>query len=392
MDELFNDKIIREFCESLSVEFSNRNLFPYRDYSRFIYKNPKTDFGKKCSSLFLNVRNKISNDELWGKLIELKSSSQAVATALFMADNKGDYDRDKVAINIAASLIQEKMFNLDIHVEKIGDTGLCDELGITINKDGLVNLSDTRLLLKKQGIVFNEVDLIYPHQFFRRYYSSNFVGMPALLSKSKSNGLDVSLRIDPLRRTEAKNYLEVMELDHWHGPPFSDEILINTHVNTRTVHVSRGVDDLNYDPRYTVFRTKMMDKNIREFMIEEYCPTELIGGRKSPGVGDKYVIQKFAHVCFDQGSNLFTHLDGAVRIFEISEYREFFSKIETGNDVDEKIGARHKMFLVEGEFDRSLAEDLLTEWFRYNSHIQEYFSNVTIEPAISYEKLREISS
>jgi hypothetical protein len=389
--ELLNNQDIDRFARAIAIELANRNLFAF-DFHIFISEEPKTTLGKDCSNLYLIVKKLLTEGDCFSDLSRLDPKPQWISLALEFGKNNGKYDLNKVAVHLCVGLVQQRVPSLDDHVKNLSNHSLCEQLGININDDFLTDLSDKRLQIMNHGIIFDKTTLIYPHQFLRRYYSSNFVGMPSLLNKALQAGASVHLRIDPLRKTRSEYYRNILELDYWYGPRFSRNLLKDQHRSERTLHFSRGIHCSNYDARFTIFRTKMMGRGVREFMIEEYCPLELPGfsGSKSPGVGDNFYIQKFAHICYDQKHECFVHLDGAVRVFDKKQYSSYFKEIEEGRDIDEKAGIRHKIFLVEGKFEEDLAQEILTEWFRYNPHIQEYFSGENVEPLITYEKLKEI--
>ncbi len=381
--EQFKSENINSICRSIAEELANRNLFALRDFSSLVYSEIQTPFSELCSELFLLVKAILSNNDNLQKFLEIAPQSQAVGTALFMGKSDNGYDIEKVALNYAIFLVQDAGLHLDDHVQNLLNRTLFDELGIDIDKDFLTDLSNQKLVLKNHGIIFDEIALIYPHQFLRRHFSSNFVEMPSLLNKALDLGLRVYLRIDPLRKTTPNHYRDVMEFDYWHGKPLSESLLNDKHTSTRTVHGNPESSMLNYYIKQTVFRTDMMDDNIRQFKIEEYADTKREGGSPTNGAGNNFFIQRFAHACYDQQIKKFTHLDGAIRVFQKSEYEGYLTDIESGKEVDEKIGERHKMFLVEGEFDQSLTSELFAEWFRYNDHIQEYFSGIQSEDSSS---------
>lgn len=382
--DLFETDEINSISSSIAKEFANRNLFALRDFSSLVYSEFKTPLSKSCSDLFLLVKVILETGDNLHNFVEIMPRPQAVGTALFMGKTDNGYDIEKVALNYSIFLVQDAGLHLDDHVQNLLNRTLPDELGICIDKDFLTDLSNPKLILKNHGIIFDEKILIYPHQFLRRCFNSNFVEMPSLLNKALDLGLRVHLRIDPLRKTTPDYYREVMELDYWHGQPLSESFLGDNHTSARTVHGNSESSILNNHVKRTVFRTDMMDDNIRQFKIEEYSDTLTEGGSPTYCAGTNYFIQRFGHACYDQRLRKFTHLDGAVRVFRKDEYEGYLRDIESGKDVDEKIGDRHKMFLVEGEFDQSLASGLLAEWFRYNNHIQEYFSGIQSEDS-SYE-------
>lgn len=368
-------------CSLIAKELADRNLFAIRDFPIFVSDDPGTPFSKTCSDLVLLVKGILNQDDNLLKLTKIVPRPRSVGHALFMAGTEDGYDLDKVALHYSVCLVQEKRAHLDEHIKSLSNRSLCDELGIKVDDDFLTDLSDPKLVLKNHGIIFDNKVLVYPHQFLRRHLSSNFVEMPVLLNRALESGLSVHVRIDPLRRSLPEYYRDVMEFDYWHGQPFSEALLKNKHTVARTIHGNVEANMLNHYIKRTVFRTDMMENNIRQFKIEEYADFESESGSPTNGAGDDFFIQRFAHMCYDQRIDKFTHLDGAVRVFPKEQYKNYLKEIESGNDIDEKVGARHKLFLVEGEFDQSLANDLMSEWFRYNSHIQEYFSTDHTEDA-----------
>jgi hypothetical protein len=388
MKKLFESHLISKLAQAISNEFENRNLFPLIDFIRFLEE--KSVLGENCQKLQKIILLAITHRKSFNKLLSESKKSAWIRSALEFGTNGKTYDLDLIATHLCIYLVQEKATSIDRHIDLLDNNLLSKELNIPTDDNLLIDLSNKQLKLENHGIFVRGKTLVYPHQFLRRFYSANFVGMPPLLNKAFSKGLSVKLRIDPVRQTISDHYREIVEFDLWHGPKFSKQLLMNKHLSSRTQHISRVYYCFSYDPKFTTFRTKMMDKDLREFSIEEYCPLNLPFGNVSPGVGDKYCIQKFAHFTFDQNLGCITHLDGAVRVFEVEKYAKYFELIESGLDVEEKIGSRHKMFLVEGRIDDELAQEMLTEWFRYNPHIQEYFSGTTVEPTMTFSQYDEI--
>lgn len=117
----------------------------------------------------------------------------------------------------------------------------------------------------------------------------------------------------------------------------------------------------------------------RQFMIEEYVPltNPVQPTRRIHGIGKKYCIQKFAHFVYDQEQQIISHIDGAVRTFAVKDYAEALDIVTKGSEPDKRIGTRHKLFKVEGSISIEQVQSLLYEFFMYNPHIGEYFSNAT---------------
>jgi len=388
--KVFDNIEIQKLSQDIAVELENRNQFPLVEFPQYLSEEINDDLATKCLDLCSRVKKIINNKDVFSKF--LQSDDKYVKNALFMAHENNGYNLDKVSVYTCVNLIQKKYTSLDKYVDALKDVSLCQKLKIITDKDNLVDLNDDRMILKNHGIVFNETKLIFPHQFLRRFYHANFVGIPPLLKKALNKNLKVKVRLDPFRETTANFYQDLVEADYWHGPKFSEKLLQDKKTEGMTLHKSLGIYGLSYHVQATIFRTKMKGDSIREFMIEEYCPLIDPWDNKSCGVGKKYCIQKFAHFNYDQNKKVITHLDGAIRVFEIKEYQKYFEQIEQDHDVDDKIGVRHKLFLVEGNISEEFGKDLLIEWFRYNPHIIEYFTNTTIETMISYEEHEKLKN
>jgi len=398
ISSLFYTSEIDQLAKTIAKELDNRNFATVYDYPRSVFSNKDLGdtFTKNCKTMHAQLLSIISKDGMLDLLNNTAEKPDWLRYSLgFGGIEDGNQDIERISLGIGVTLIERQKTKFDEHIKHLNDSRLVEKLGlhITDTNNLLVSLSDKRLELRNHGLILNGNVLIYPHQFLRRFYSANFVGIPHLLNKAKTMGAEVSIRIDPLRKTIPKYYREIVEADYWGGIQFSKKLLQDKYLTGSTLHGSRGLTSLVYHADFTIFRTKMMDKNQREFMIEEYCPLEQpfwSSAEKSPGVGEKYSIQKFAHFVYDQQKNCFTHLDGAVRVFTIKEYGGYFETVKAKINSGEKIGKRHKLFLVEGIISEELAQELLTEWFRYNPHITEYFTGTTIEPSITYEQLESL--
>lgn len=253
-----------------------------------------------------------------------------------------------------------------------------------MDSEGL-NVLTSDMDLRKQGLVLPHKDvLIYPHQFLRRFYSANFVNILTLLEKCRSQGLEVRLRIDPFRATQPKFYQDVFEADYWQGVPFDQSVFFDGDAKPKVaVHGTRADDQIQnatWPLTETIFRTDMSDHKIRQFAIEEYASsTSPLGPRGSvPGIGERFAIQKFAHFEFDQSARAFTHLDCAIRVFELAAYSSVLDSICDGEVPEKHIGHRYKLFKVCGLLNFDIIQELLFEFFMYNPHLQEYFSPYSV--------------
>jgi hypothetical protein len=305
--------------------------------------------------------------------------SLRVAVALANSGHEQEEEiRAQFTRHAVADVLADFMPDIEDYVQHLTDTALMDELGLESDGDMLVDISAPGIAeVRQHGVVLSDNVMVYLHQFIRRFYSGNFVGLPAMLREFIDDGFSVKARLDPLRSwLHPALYRAIIEEDYWHGPVFGAALLNCTDENQMsTVHWTDDNDYGQYPVKFTIFRTSMMDDCQRQFMIEEYTPPQdpWSGERNRYGFGQNYCIQKFAHFVYDQSLGTITHIDGAVRVFEVDEYAAIFRAALTGNVPESRIGDRHKLFLVEGSLDLNRAQRLLYEFFMYNGHLEEYF-------------------
>lgn len=102
-----------------------------------------------------------------------------------------------------------------------------------VDKDGLADYRDLAGRMKQiQPGVFHDSErdvLLFAHRFFRRslshrnklntYFLQSFDGVAR-----SNNGLRVRIRLDPDILGHPESAKEIVEMEYWHGPKFSDDI------------------------------------------------------------------------------------------------------------------------------------------------------------------------
>ena len=303
-----------------------------------------------------------------------------------------NYARENVDYDLFISyflmpLISKNSPGVDDYINSAKDFGLLNELNINPNRYGLIKLTKP-LQLCKHALIVNDDVMIYPHQFLRRFYSSNFVDILTILQGCNDWGFKVWLRIDPFRKTTPEYYRDLREADYWHGKPFSGQLLNDREAEPYTaVHnvplQGQEFQDLTYPLRYTTFITSMMEEStgLRQFSIAEYIPSPTAyTGSRLYGAGNQYIIQKLGHFVFDQRQQSFEHIDGSVRYFTHEQYEKLFQTVVSGKIVPMKEGEsknRIKLFKVAGALPLKIVQSIMYQFFMYNPHIEEYFQGVT---------------
>lgn len=244
---------------------------------------------------------------------------------------------------------------------------------LSIDKDGLTTIAND-FKVEDHGIVYKDKYLIYLHPFLRRFFTSNFVDLPAIFRLAIKDNIRLKVAIDPLRITFPRHLKHIIEADYWYGEFFSIKMLNDVNNYGVTVHArgeqNKEVYDLTFPLSKTVFYTKLYSSNLKEIQIEEIVPTD---SRVSST--NKYTLHRFAHAIWDIDKQCFTHLDGSVLIYKNDEHNKRIKyDWKSLDSAYATKSLRKKLFRLDGEIDIKLAKDILNGYFRYNELVEEYLA------------------
>src|SRR6266567_525497 len=371
---------IQGLLKVLAREYHNRNLD--------LDSNVTTSDSKAIQSdplvrNYVRILEMIHNKILQTNLTSLTSQEDEefyFSTIWYGGDEDVIMHTERAARMVISYLLGMHLPDIDEYITRIEDYNLPKRLGILVDDEGLVVLDKGMELRGHALILPSQKTMIYPHQFLRRFYHANFVNMLYMLENHRKEGKKVKIRIDPMRVTHSKYYGGFIEEDFWHGKKFTASLLQSRDKTPlRTLHRTNGDHDPFYPVDFTLFRSDMMSDTERQFAIEEYVPltNPVQPTRRIHGIGKEYCIQKFTHFVYDQRRQSISHIDGAVRTFSIKDYAEVLDIVTEGREPGKHVGERHKLFKVEGDISIEQIQSLLYEFFIYNPHIGEYFSNTT---------------
>lgn len=263
--------------------------------------------------------------------------------------------------------------------------------GIKTDDDGMISLSNSSLQIRKYGFVHDE-KVIFPTPMLRRFGTGNFIEINNIFRKQLDKGNEVEVRLDPFISERKAENLETIEHDYFYGPNFSNNLLEKDGSLNTTIHYTNYADRDNrevifqsnvYPIKYTIFRPSWIDRDLNQiqYYIEELMlpdKTQLNGKEIYTHYhGKKYCAQKFVHFVYDRNEKCFEHIDGAIRIFGIEEYRNFFDDFELSGckDYNQHIPGleRYKLFKIKGKLTKIDVMDVLRDYFLYNPHVKEYF-------------------
>ena len=225
--------------------------------------------------------------------------------------------------------------------------------------------------------VFHDPDrdlLLFPHRFFRRSLSHrnklNAYFLQSFDATARENStLRVRLRLDPDLVGHPASTRNLIELEHWRGPLYSDDIAA----------IPKGVAEHKADERTKLYegvdRTQVWWKapesrrvggeafDYRTFEIEELIENP------SGGLGFDHFGCRYAHAEFSADAAAITHFDGAVRAYSLEHCLE---RIETSIDRAGKHADYTKVFRFDGALAIPHWKRLLSDFFRGNKLIPEY--------------------
>lgn len=253
------------------------------------------------------------------------------------------------------------------------------------DKDKLIPLE---VLLKKfeplTGGLFKakKSDLIlFIHPYFRRSlsrfnnFNSNFLDQ-FLRLKEINEEVNLKIALDEDMVGYAPSFAPPIELAYWYGPKFNNDI-VNIPKDI-TVHLSMDRDKFFYGLNRTEFRWKPY-KNLRIFEAEE------LKDIKYPSLGiseDKFGC-RYVHSQFDITNKTFNHFDGALKIYTLEKMRRRLNK---NLNKSGKKSEYTKIFRIDGKLDIDEWKSLVSNYFKENSLVIEYFNGKILEKETNVEK------
>lgn len=264
--------------------------------------------------------------------------------------------------------------------------------GEHVDKDGLTyyHALIKRLKVLQPGIFLDpEKNLIlFAHRFFRRslshrnklndYFLTTFHRIATQLG-----GLTSRLRLDPDLVGHPDTLTNLLELEYWHGPKFTDDILsippgASEHKAADRVRFYEGVDKTHFWWKNQEVRTQGgADETYRTFEIEELIDN-VSGGLE----GDRYGC-RYAHAEYSPSASAITHFDGAIRAYSVEAYLE---RIDKQIDRAGKHSEYTKLFRFDGPMAVESWKRALSDYFRGNPLIPEYLGAPRLDVAEQMDK------
>jgi hypothetical protein len=290
-----------------------------------------------------------------------------------LADKIAPYSLDQANFyRIEAYVASKKGLAADLY------PALFSQSSEAVDKDGL---TDYRTLLttmeELQPGVFYDASrdlVLFAHRFFRRSLSHqnklNTYFLQSFCNVAKDHpDLNARLRLDPDLIGHRGSVQELIELEHWRGPRYTDEIQaiptgVSEHKASERIRYFEGVDRTQI--WWKSSETRQVEGKSTKFRSLEI--EELIENSSDGLPGDTYGC-RYAHAEFSFDDAAITHFDGAIRSYPMEQYLE---RIETSIDRAGKNSTYTKLFRFDKKMAVAVWKKLLSDFFRGNSLIPEY--------------------
>lgn len=274
-------------------------------------------------------------------------------------------------LNTHASIlaIDEKMYdvylktfvNKDSFYDRIYN--ISEEIYNRIIQDkswGLISTAD--LIKYRQWYQFNNFEIHISPVIQERLYE-NF-DLTEMLNISNN----VYIRPNPFRIKPINSSREFIKKEFVYGVKFNWDRIKNLKSESICEYQpTRDPDNGKYEKGHTTqFLCELKENNIVQFSCEEL-----------PSINDYpkeniHYSTRFIHALYDTSSSCITHFDGAVHIYEKSEYERRLSQNLRKHN---KAYTKAKIFLIDEKINQELFESISQTFFNGNDMLKQYFSD-----------------
>ena len=188
----------------------------------------------------------------------------------------------------------------------------------------------------------------------------------SLLFLVRNPRMKLKIRPDCFRKQPVSDVFPRAELANWYGRPFSLKWVGELSGEQQAEH---GPDNSSLDGHCTQFLWSSEKDSLIQFSMEE-LPYKFEGSLEQ---ANERILTRFAHAVLDPEKGIFTHLDGAVRIYDKSDYEDRI-RSETLKNCSRNF-RKAKIFRIDGEIDYDLFRHVVGAFYKWNRMPIEYFEN-----------------
>ena len=331
-----------------------------------------------------NHTKSIGHSKITGIYLEPKMAYTTNAILVCENEKEGEHTREYNFRYLYKKHVTDNIEKYNLLIEKMKDFIVGDHLkywtnGVFIYNKGIVSraipkfvenihdgLIDIKLLTPVLPGVYKVGEyLIFAHCYFRRGYSYlNTLNTP-FLSKiecldGESRSVKIAIDLDCIGLAETEH--QEFEYQYWWGPKFNNDL--NSIPLGVTVHENEHYSELLSEILKTEFGWYTQD-NKHTFECEEI--TDIPNLRD--GESNMYAC-RFVHSMIDKDSSIPVHLDGAIRAYSDEKMIERLGITIKDSNRD---AIYTKIWRVDGNIPVERWKDLITQYYRDNMLVGEYF-------------------
>ena len=268
------------------------------------------------------------------------------------------------------------LFDLEVGI-KAGSSILREDcVSLQFDEDGLASIANSRAIQShKEGLLVNGHYIKYAPELgrYNLALSGGFLEHLTELAHLADDASFVSVALNEDLLLDPEYYARYETKAYIYGPRgFSEEHLQDARFPENpsgTVTVHRRTNDypllcLMMPLESTEILWSARD-GAKTIQIEELCPFD-----KKLG----YVMNRYIHARWNVGKRCFSHLDGAIKIYNQSQY-----DYRCSNNIrhcNQRIGFYKKLFRVDGTVDTATWNNLVASFYYGNELVFEYLNNV----------------
>ncbi|PFH10929.1 hypothetical protein BCF11_3364 [Collimonas sp. PA-H2] len=212
---------------------------------------------------------------------------------------------------------------------------------------------------------------LFAHRYFRRSLSQlnnlNDVFLAKLLELKDISELEIQIALDPNSVGLPNTYQMPIELQHWWGPRFNDDLTriptgVTRHEATERTRDFHGISHMEF--------WWHQQNDIQTLECEEVRTSRTFGTNFSADYEDDEMYGcRYVHSMVDSKTKLPYHLDGAIREYEETAY---IDRLDQDISKSGKTSRYVKLWRVDGPVEINLWKELICHFYRDNELAGEY--------------------
>ena len=250
-------------------------------------------------------------------------------------------------------------------------SGLTDEVEKSGDDHGLLNVS--KEFLPEKGFPFVQWlefkgDALFISRSLPGASNGTLELSESLLFLIRNPKMKLKIRPDCFRKQPVSDAFPRFELAHWHGRPFNFKWVRKLRDEQLAEY---GPGDSFLDGHCTEFLWSPKKDAMVQFSMEE-LPHKAEGNLEQ---AEETIFTRFIHAIFDPEKEIFTHLDGAMHIYEKFDYEDriYHCNLKDFN----KSYRKAKIFRIDGEIDYEAFRHAVGAFYKWNRMPIEYFESHT---------------